>query len=166
MYARNVEEILDDWQPREIRLTLRTLARDAALQLQREIQEVKKEMFVRYQTAVLPTFEEMLGGKSFAKVWFAEGGDDDVIARRIAADIESEFRWDSWLHTRVRLEVLRYIASREKIEPPESEEEEALSESADSPDANSANPEKKAKKPRASRAKKKEEKTLAEQPAP
>ncbi len=165
VYARNTEEILEDWQLREVRLMMKTLAMNAAYQLQHEIQEVRREMLSRYSTAVLPTFQEVLGGKSFAKVWFAESGDDDVIAHRIATDIESEFRWDSWLHTRVRLGVLEMIASKEGIQPPESEEE-TVSESTDSHAADSANPDKKTRKPRTPRPKKSQPKTPAGQPAP
>src|SRR3990167_738939 len=72
----------------------------------------------KFATAILPTLEEALAGVDIVEVWYRSSGDDDVVANWIGERIEGEFRFDSWLHTRVRTEVLRMIASKDGVSPP------------------------------------------------
>jgi hypothetical protein len=102
----------------EIRNALRQIARSAAEHVQRELKSAKDDLVNQFSTAILPTLSEALAGGDLAEVWYRESGPDDVVANWISERVEGEFFFDSWLHSRVRTEVLRMIVRKDGIEPP------------------------------------------------
>lgn len=118
LYALGRGEVFDTQSRTEVRNALRQIGRSAAEQVQRELKSAKDDLVNQFSTAVLPTLAEALAGGDLAEVWYRESGDDDVVANWISERIEGAFRFDSWLHTRVRTEVLRMIARKEGVEAP------------------------------------------------
>lgn len=126
LYALGRGEVFDNQSRAEVRNALRQIGKSAAEHVQRELKSAKDDLAKQFQTAILPRLDEALAGGDLAEVWYRESGDDDVVANWISERIEGKFQWNSWLHTRVRTEVLRMIAgetpARPKKEVPKVEE--------------------------------------------
>jgi hypothetical protein len=118
LYALGRGEVFDTQTRIEIRNALRQIARSAAEHVQRELKSAKDDLVNQFSTAILPTLSEALAGGDLAEVWYRESGPDDVVANWISERVEGEFFFDSWLHSRVRTEVLRMIVRKDGIEPP------------------------------------------------
>lgn len=121
LYALSSGSVEEDWDVNNVRPVLRMMAREAAEYVQSELAVIKKTLLDKFSTAVLPTLAEAIAGGDLAHVWYRESGDDDVVANWISEHpdwVYGEFRWDSWLHTRVRVDVLKMIASKDGVEVP------------------------------------------------
>ncbi|OGL63982.1 hypothetical protein A3C09_00870 [Candidatus Uhrbacteria bacterium RIFCSPHIGHO2_02_FULL_47_44] len=118
LYALASGSVEEDWDANNVRPVLRMMAKEASEYVQNELREKHKAYLDKFSTAILPTLEEALAGVDIVEVWYRSSGDDDVVANWIGERIEGEFRFDSWLHTRVRTEVLRMIASKDGVSPP------------------------------------------------
>lgn len=118
-YALGRGEVFEGQPNLQTHNALRQIGKNAADQVQSELMVEKNDLVNKFTTANLPTLAEALVGKDIAEVWYRESGEDDVVAKWIGEQIGEEFLWDSWLHTRVRIEVLRMIASKDGVQPPE-----------------------------------------------